>query len=148
MACCALGDRRAGEGNRTLVFSLEGYGSTIELHPQCGHLTMVPASGRAGVVAWWKVGSMSLGADSPRKRVRAAWREVSVGGTGFEPVKAVPSDLQSDPFDRSGNPPRSSRPVKDTRSGVPGISVPAKLPFAPLASARNELAEGLEPTTC
>ena len=25
---------RAGEGNRTLVFSLEGCGSTIELHPQ------------------------------------------------------------------------------------------------------------------
>ena len=24
----------AGEGNRTLVFSLEDYGSTIELHPQ------------------------------------------------------------------------------------------------------------------
>jgi len=24
----------AGEGNRTLVFSLEGYGSTIELHPR------------------------------------------------------------------------------------------------------------------
>jgi hypothetical protein len=25
----------AGEGNRTLVFSLEGYCSTIELHPLC-----------------------------------------------------------------------------------------------------------------
>jgi hypothetical protein len=25
---------QAGEGNRTLVFSLEGYCSTIELHPQ------------------------------------------------------------------------------------------------------------------
>lgn len=24
---------------------------------------------------------------------------------GFEPAKALPSDLQSDPFDRSGNPP-------------------------------------------
>ena len=28
-----------------------------------------------------------------------------VGSTGFEPVKALPSDLQSDPFDRSGNSP-------------------------------------------
>ena len=28
-----------------------------------------------------------------------------VGGVGFEPTKAMPSDLQSDPFDRSGNPP-------------------------------------------
>ena len=29
----------------------------------------------------------------------------AVGGAGFEPAKAMPSDLQSDPFDRSGNPP-------------------------------------------
>ena len=27
-------------------------------------------------------------------------------GAGFEPAKAKPSDLQSDPFDRSGTPPR------------------------------------------
>ena len=26
-------------------------------------------------------------------------------GAGFEPAKAEPSDLQSDPFDRSGTPP-------------------------------------------
>jgi hypothetical protein len=31
---------KAGEGNRTLVFSLEGYGSTIELHP---HVSRLPA---------------------------------------------------------------------------------------------------------
>ena len=30
---------------------------------------------------------------------------VEMGGEGFEPSKALPSDLQSDPFDRSGNPP-------------------------------------------
>ena len=29
-----------------------------------------------------------------------------VEGEGFEPSKAVPSDLQSDPFDRSGTPPK------------------------------------------
>ena len=28
-----------------------------------------------------------------------------VEGEGFEPSKAEPSDLQSDPFDRSGTPP-------------------------------------------
>ena len=27
-------------------------------------------------------------------------------GVGFEPTKAEPSDLQSDPFDRSGTPPK------------------------------------------
>ena len=30
-------------------------------------------------------------------------------GEGFEPSKAVPSDLQSDPFDRSGTPPNETR---------------------------------------
>ena len=29
-------------------------------------------------------------------------------GEGFEPSKAVPSDLQSDPFDRSGTPPNQT----------------------------------------
>ena len=30
---------------------------------------------------------------------------ILVEGEGFEPSKAEPSDLQSDPFDRSGTPP-------------------------------------------
>ncbi len=30
-----------------------------------------------------------------------------VEGEGFEPSKAEPSDLQSDPFDRSGTPPKN-----------------------------------------
>ena len=29
-------------------------------------------------------------------------------GAGFEPAKAKPSDLQSDPFDRSGTPPNET----------------------------------------
>ncbi len=39
-----------------------------------------------------------------------------VEGEGFEPSKAEPSDLQSDPFDRSGTPPNvgnfESLPIK------------------------------------
>ena len=35
----------AGEGNRTLVFSLEGYCSTIELHPH-GHVQAACSVGR------------------------------------------------------------------------------------------------------
>ena len=31
-----------------------------------------------------------------------------VEGEGFEPSKAEPSDLQSDPFDRSGTPPNEA----------------------------------------
>jgi hypothetical protein len=30
---------------------------------------------------------------------------IRLGSAGFEPAKAEPSDLQSDPFDRSGNSP-------------------------------------------
>mgnify|MGYP000359698484 CR=1 FL=1 len=35
-----------------------------------------------------------------------SFREKVVEGDGFEPSKAMPSDLQSDPFGRSGTPPR------------------------------------------
>ena len=40
-----------------------------------------------------------------------AWRTILllVEGGGFEPPKAEPSDLQSDPFDRSGTPPKKRR---------------------------------------
>ena len=31
-------------------------------------------------------------------------------GEGFEPSKAEPADLQSDPFDRSGTPPKKIKP--------------------------------------
>jgi hypothetical protein len=31
-------------------------------------------------------------------------------GEGFEPSKAEPADLQSDPFDRSGTPPKKIEP--------------------------------------
>jgi hypothetical protein len=34
-----------------------------------------------------------------------------VEGVGFEPTKAEPSDLQSDPFDRSGTPPDKERAI-------------------------------------
>ena len=85
-----------------------------------------------------------------------------MGGAGFEPAKAMPSDLQSDPFDRSGNPPlfllhyryyrgisqetclllrhavdssRRNTPAGDINQANKGVSM-------------YELAEGLEPTTC
>jgi hypothetical protein len=46
----------AGEGNRTLVISLEGFCSTIELHPRCAERIIgrrgpahnnIPASGKS-----------------------------------------------------------------------------------------------------
>jgi hypothetical protein len=48
-----------------------------------------------------------------------------MGGTGFEPVKAVPSDLQSDPFDRSGNPPELIEQL--IARTLRGWAVPAKV---------------------
>ena len=39
----------AGEGNRTLATSLEGWGSTIELHP---HKKMVGAAGFEPATPW------------------------------------------------------------------------------------------------
>ncbi|GEM_PF-454550 len=36
-----------------------------------------------------------------------------VEGGGFEPPKAEPADLQSDPFDRSGTPPKQAAHYRD-----------------------------------
>ena len=41
----------AGEGNRTLVFSLEGCCSTIELHPQCAAYALIRHDLQHGFVA-------------------------------------------------------------------------------------------------
>ena len=74
----------AGEGNRTLVVSLEGFCSTIELHPQ----------------------SQAIQPTCPTDNNFTPQATLNlVEGEGFEPSKAEPSDLQSDPFDRSGIPP-------------------------------------------
>ncbi len=43
-----------------------------------------------------------------RLKIRGFKKEM-VEGEGFEPSKAEPSDLQSDPFGRSGTPPRALR---------------------------------------
>jgi hypothetical protein len=40
-----------------------------------------------------------------------------VEGEGFEPSKAEPSDLQSDPFDRSGTPPNRTRDYANQHHG-------------------------------
>ena len=41
-----------------------------------------------------------------------------VEGEGFEPSKAEPSDLQSDPFDRSGTPPAEPVIISKFDGGV------------------------------
>ena len=118
----------AGEGSRTLVGSLEGYRSTVELHPRGRpadrtlserfirrviNLAVVPKTlpllsrltlfvellflhlARAQMIRFSRRGTC----------VNLTRVQYKVGSEGFEPSKALPSDLQSDPFDRSGNPP-------------------------------------------
>ena len=75
----------AGEGNRTLVLSLEGFSSTIELHPQ----NHQPAA----------------------KTLHPHTAVFLVEGEGFEPSKAEPTDLQSVPVDRLGIPPTRNHKV-------------------------------------
>lgn len=108
----------AGRGNRTLVFSLEGYCSTIELHPRgirAGFVMGPSLPGWGWLVRGCGWRGLDLG-ESGRRVWRAdalgVWRVewasghgVEVGSAGFEPAKAEPLDLQSSPFDRSGNSP-------------------------------------------
>jgi hypothetical protein len=51
----------------------------------------------------WKAEVLPL--NYTRTTEAEALQSVMVEGGGFEPPKAEPSDLQSDPFDRSGTPP-------------------------------------------
>ena len=93
----------AGEGNRTLVVSLENFCSTIELHPQCPQPTKAPPTQRP----------LQAIATTPANQTAHKQTQTMPGtlveGEGFEPSKAEPSDLQSDPFDRSGTPPNRTR---------------------------------------
>ena len=71
----------AGEGNRTLVISLEGFCSTIELHPPL------------------KVAILqNITTDASRQSNDG-------GGRRIRTFEAFATDLQSAPFDRSGIPP-------------------------------------------
>ena len=73
--------------------SLEGYGSTVELHPR------------------QKMMNDEIKLELPTPSVslirihHSVIRPFVMVDEAFEPSKALPSDLQSDPFDHSGNPP-------------------------------------------
>src|SRR4051794_36159528 len=73
----------AGEGNRTLVVSLEGFCSTIELHP---HRSLITSD-------------------------QLPTTEEVVGEVGLEPTKAKPADLQSAPFAARDTPPLAVEPL-------------------------------------
>src|SRR5258706_14017254 len=71
----------AGEGNRTLVISLEGFCSAIELHPPFDSAVTSPI----------------YCPPCARNTGGGGWIRTNVG--------ARPTDLQSAPFSRSGTPP-------------------------------------------
>jgi hypothetical protein len=123
----------AGEGSRTLVFSLEGYGSTVELHPRCG-MAEAPISTGAQSLAPGRIQpSLVIG--------HSVNRQPPMGGAGFEPAKAEPSDLQSDPFDRSGNPPSLTSEIR------PHPAALSPCPAGPLPSSYFPKTKGEFPTS-
>ena len=83
----------AGEGNRTLVISLEGFSSTIELHPHGYHF-------------------------SRRSIYTYSIYSCLVEGAGFEPAYSERTDLQSVAFNHSATPPREPRIMQKIREHV------------------------------
>ena len=57
---------------------------------------------------------------SANRLVTTCFYYLLVEGEGFEPSKAEPSDLQSDPFDRSGTPPAEPVIIAKLRDAVKG----------------------------
>ena len=55
-------------------------------------------------------------------------------GVGFEPTKAEPSDLQSDPFDHSGTPPSRVRHNREIGAGGQHLQAKRAIFFAPVQS--------------
>src|SRR4051812_22355904 len=89
----------AGEGNRTLVISLEGFCSTIELHP--------PAWSRNKSSPKIVAARAHPPALHPCTLIQSVRATGLTGGGGWirTNVGARPTDLQSAPFSRSGTPP-------------------------------------------
>ncbi len=55
--------------------------------------------------------------EKKHKKNQTLYLDLVVGGGGFEPPKASPTDLQSAPFDRSGIPPFFSCEKKEPMDG-------------------------------
>ena len=114
----------AGEGNRTLVISLEGFCSTIELHPRRN------ANDRK---------LLRYCIDPPIPKPPSDPRSSLVEGEGFEPSKAEPADLQSAPFDRSGTPPNETRNYRESTLWCQTILCPLGMGLAGLEPATKGL---------
>ena len=104
--------------------------SATELHGQLNLYSSTPKLERvAGIEpasSAWKAEVLPLNYSRPARF--ANYRKL-VEGEGFEPSKAEPSDLQSDPFDRSGTPPVQTADYRTRNAalsmGGSGMVVPA-----------------------
>ena len=85
---CPYGVAGAGEGNRTLVVSLEGFCSTIELHPPDELICVFLPFSAPSSCLWRHTG-------------KSWWRRLDSNQR-----RRKPTDLQSAPFNHSGTPPR------------------------------------------
>jgi hypothetical protein len=138
-------DCGAGEGNRTLVVSLEGFCSTIELHPPDALLFQALPVAAAGNT----VSLSAIANNFPARQGKSWWRRLDSNQR-----RRKPTDLQSAPFNHSGTPPRRTAnygcATKACQTGsVPGKAVldvalvPPPQDRGPMAAAGSKLA-GLE----
>ena len=94
----------AGEGNRTLVVSLEGFCSTIELHPPTSTSTALHCS-RTTKAAQQRTPPLRQ-RTRPAQQLTPSTAQAYGGGDWIRTnVGARPTDLQSAPFNHSGTPP-------------------------------------------
>ena len=107
----------AGEGNRTLVVSLEGFCSTIELHPHAfPHNTQQPRAPHPSLKTCFKTNLWWRGTDSNHRTHKRA-------------------DLQSAAFNHSATPPKEreimqikARLVKKICGRAPSLPLPPNHP--------------------
>ncbi len=118
----------AGEGNRTLVISLEGCCSTIELHPR--RKSESPSRLQDRPVPICDVPSTCLFSSFPTSG--SSFRHLMVGEVGLEPTKRNAADLQSAPFAARDTPPlifpNQTNGLHFVRTGRPNVETsPEKL---------------------
>ena len=89
----------AGEGNRTLVVSLEGFCSAIELHPPAATEAILYFAANQSTAPRLHRQPDPAGS----KPARAWWR-----GLDSNQRRRKPTDLQSAPFSHSGTPPQGT----------------------------------------
>ena len=89
----------AGEGNRTLVVSLEGFCSAIELHPPAATEAILYFAANQSTAPW-----LQRWPDPPGPKPAQAWWR----GLDSNQRRRKPTDLQSAPFSHSGTPPQGT----------------------------------------